>query len=335
MENYYDILGVGKGASESEIKSAYKKLAVKWHPDKNSGSNESEEMFKKISEAYSVLSDANKKAEYDRGLNGGGFSGGFDFGDMFSSFFNGGRGNRMVRGTDIKVGVKLTINQILKGHVVKLWITRNIICPDCGGVGGSDVENCHHCAGTGKIRNVVNSPFGRMVSESQCPHCAGSGKIPKNKCHRCNGSGYIKENKEVEIKIPSGVSPGSYLRLEGFGNEIRDGVSGDLIILVQMIPDDNYEIRGLDIISNLSVSIPDLILGVTKSVELPTGTTTKVNIEPGTEPGKLFRIQNSGLIDEWGNRGSIFLRVGVIIPKYLNLEEKMMVEGMRKMGAFK
>ena len=264
--DYYEVLGVAKGASADEIKKAYRKLAVKYHPDKNPGNKEAEEKFKEAAEAYAVLSDADKRAKYDQfghaGVDGAGpdFSGGFGdlndilndlFGGGFSGFsgfgggfggFGGGRGQRqqqqrVYRGRDIRVRVKLTLEEIAKGVEKEISIEKSVPCPDCGGRGArnaSDIKTCPACNGTGQVQRVVNSIFGQTVTYSTCQQCGGEGKIISNPCRTCNGSGLVRKRETIKVKIPAGVEAGMQLTIQGEGHAAKNnGINGDLLVVIE------------------------------------------------------------------------------------------------------
>ena len=315
--DYYEVLGVDRGASADEIKKAYRKAALKYHPDKNPGDKEAEEKFKEAAEAYDVLSNPDKKARYDQfgheGMNagaggfGGGFSGGgfsmedifSQFGDIFGGHFGGGfggfggssRGGRRVnRGSDLRIKVKLSLKEVVNGTTKKLKINKDIACDQCGGTGAKDKDSyttCKTCNGAGYVSQVVNTFFGRTQTTQPCPNCHGEGKVITSPCPKCHGEGVVRGEEVIEIKIPAGVGEGMQLSVSGKGNAARHGgVPGDLLVLIEEEPDKELVRDGNDLIYNLNLTIPQAVLGA--SVEIPTvDSRAKVKIEPGTQAGKV------------------------------------------------
>lgn len=356
--DYYEILGVDKNASEQELKKAYRKLAMKYHPDRNTDDADAEKKFKEASEAYEVLRDPEKRKRYDQfghsGINGGGFGGSSDFGgasfeDIFSHFsdifgsdiFGGGaaRGqSRRRRGTgrpgsDMKLRVSLTLEEIAEGVEKTLKVKKHIQCDACNGTGAeteSDFETCPNCNGVGEIRQVSRTMFGQFVNVQPCPTCQGEGKIIRNKCHKCGGEGRYKSDERIKVNIPSGVANGNYITLRRQGNAgIRGGEPGDLIVLIEEKEHEHFERNGNDIYYDLLVSIPDAVLGT--DVEVPTlKGKAKVKIEPGTQPGKLLRMRERGIkgLNNSGV-GDQFIKMNVYIPKDLTAEEKQHIEAIR------
>lgn len=360
--DYYEVLGVDKSASANDIKKAYRKLAIQYHPDKNPGDKEAEEKFKEAAEAYSVLSDPDKKARYDQfgheglgGAAGGGFSGaGMDINDIFSMFGDifGGRGGfggfggfggssagpQKFRGSDQRVKVKLTLQEIANGVTKKFKLKKYVKCTHCGGTGaeGNATETCPDCNGTGRVVRTQQSFFGMMRSEVACPRCNGEGKIIKNKCPHCNGDGIVMGEEVVEVQIPAGVVEGMQLSMRGKGNAgKRNGINGDLLILVEeeqhptLIRDEN------DLIFNLLLDIPTAALG--GFAEIPTiEGKAKVTIDPGTQPGKVLRLRGKGLpsLNSYG-KGDIVVNVSVYIPETLSKDEKKAIEKFRESDNFR
>jgi molecular chaperone DnaJ len=360
--DYYEVLGVEKSASANDIKKAYRKLAIQYHPDKNPGDKEAEEKFKEAAEAYSVLSDPDKKARYDQfgheglgGAAGGGFSGaGMDMNDIFSMFGDifGGRGGfggfggfggssagpQKFRGSDQRVKVKLTLQEIASGVTKKFKLKKYVKCTHCGGTGaeGNATETCPDCNGTGRVVRTQQSFFGMMRSEVACPRCNGEGKIIKNKCPHCNGDGIVMGEEGVEVQIPAGVVEGMQLSMRGKGNAgKRNGINGDLLILVEeeqhptLIRDEN------DLIFNLLLDIPTAALG--GFAEIPTiEGKAKVTIDPGTQPGKVLRLRGKGLpsLNGYG-KGDIVVNVSVYIPETLSKDEKKAIEKFRESDNFR
>ena len=358
--DYYEVLGVGKNASTDEIKKAYRKLAVKYHPDKNPGDKEAEEKFKEAAEAYGVLSDPDKKARYDQfgfeGVSGAGGAGGFggagmDINDIFSMFgdifggrggfgggFGGGSGPAKFRGSDQRVKVRLTLQEIANGVTKKFKLKKYVTCTHCNGSGaeGGAVETCPDCKGTGRVIRTQQSFFGMMRSEVACPRCNGQGKIVKNKCPHCKGEGITMGEEIVEVNIPAGVYEGMQLSMRGKGNAGKfNGVPGDLLILIEeeahptLIRDEN------DLVYSLLLDIPTAALG--GFAEIPTiDGKAKVTIEAGTQPGKVLRLRGKGLPALNGySKGDIVVNISVYIPEVLSKEEKKTIEEFRNSDNFR
>ena len=360
--DYYEVIGVDKNASANDIKKAYRKLAIQYHPDKNPGDKEAEEKFKEAAEAYSVLSDADKKARYDQvgfegvsGAGAGGFSGaGMDMNDIFSMFGDifGGRGGfggfggfgggsagpQKHRGRDLRVKAKLTLQEIANGTTKKFKLKKYVACTHCNGSGanGNSYETCPECKGTGRIIRTQQSFFGMMRSEVACPHCNGEGKIIKDKCNHCNGDGIVLGEEVVEVQIPAGVVEGMQLSMRGKGNAgKRNGINGDLLIVIEeekhpdLIRDEN------DLIYSLLLDIPTATLG--GFAEIPTiDGKAKVTIDPGTQPGKVLRLRGKGLptLNGYG-KGDIVVNISVYIPETLSKEEKKTIEIFRESDNFR
>ncbi len=365
--DYYEVLGVDKSASEDEIKRAYRKIAIKYHPDKNPGNKEAEEKFKEAAEAYDVLHDPQKRQQYDQfGFNGpagsgfGGFNqGGFDMDDIFSMFgdiFGGHRGGGFGdfggfggghaqptkhRGADLRLKVSLSLEEIATGVTKKFKVRKNVACSHCHGSGaehGSGHETCPTCHGTGYVVRTSQSFFGTMQTQSVCPTCGGEGKVIKNKCHECGGKGVVTGEEVVEVNIPAGVQGGMIVNVPGKGNAgAHNGINGDIQVLIEEKPHDLYVRDGNDLIYNLLLDFPTAVLGGT--VEIPTlgGGAVKVNIEAGTQPGKVMRLKGKGLpaVQGYGSTGNMIINISVYVPKTLSKSERKAIEEMRDSDNFK
>ncbi len=361
--DFYEILEVGKNATPEEIKKAYRKKAIQYHPDKNPGDKEAEEKFKEAAEAYEVLSNPEKKQRYDQfghagvsGNAGGGFSGGFSdiedifsaFGDIFGGHFGGfggfggssrTRGGRRVsRGSDLRVKVKLNLQEIVNGVEKKIKVKKYVACQHCNGTGaknGSSYSNCGTCRGTGQVTRIANTLLGQMQTTSTCPTCQGDGKVITDQCNHCAGEGVIRDEEVINIKIPAGVGEGMQLNVTGKGNTgRRGGINGDMLVVIT--EEDHPELvrDGNNLIYNLFVSFPDITLGTTAEIPTVEGK-VKVKIEAGTQPEKILRLRGKGIPDVNGyGKGDLLVRVHVWIPKKLNAEEKRMLEKLQNSPGF-
>ena len=366
--DYYEVLGVEKNASAEEIKKAYRKKAIQYHPDRNPGDKEAEEKFKEAAEAYDVLSNPDKRARYDQfghaGMSGaagnggpfGGFGGGMSMDDIFSMFgdifgghggfggfsgFGGGGGSqqRRFRGSDLRVKVKLTLKEISTGGETKFKLKKYVPCPHCHGTGAEGnggSETCPTCKGSGSVIRNQQTILGTMQTRTTCPTCGGEGRIIKNKCKECGGEGIVYGEEIVTVKIPKGVAEGMQLSMSGKGNAGKhNGVPGDLLILIEEEPDKELIRDENDLIYNLLLSFPTAALGGT--VEIPTiDGRVKVKIEPGTQPGKVLRLRSKGLpnVNGYGT-GDLLVNVSVYVPEALSKDEKKTLEEMDKSDNFK
>ncbi|HEX2848789.1 MAG TPA: molecular chaperone DnaJ [Chitinophagaceae bacterium] len=362
--DYYETLGVSKSASAEEIKKAYRKVAMQYHPDRNPGDKAAEEKFKEAAEAYEVLSDADKKAQYDRyghaGLsgNGRGFGGGnmnmddifSQFGDIFGddifgSFFGGGqrRGGaqrtRGVRGSNLRVKLKLTYEEIAKGTTKNIKVKKYVTCNVCQGSGAKDkgsVQTCHTCGGSGQVRRVQNTFLGQMQTVSTCPTCNGEGSTITAKCGNCKGEGRVFAEETVSIDIPAGVQEGMQLSINGKGNAgERGGMNGDLIILIEEEQHKELQRDGLNVAYDLYISFPDAAFGT--QVEVPTiDGRAKIKIPAGTQSGKIFRLKGKGFpaVNSY-EKGDQLIHVNVWTPQHLTSEEKAALEKLSGSDNFK
>ena len=359
--DYYEVLGVSKEATKEEIKKAYRKQALKFHPDKNPGDKKSEENFKEAAEAYEVLSNDEKKARYDRyghagvGSGGNGYGGqgmtvedifssfGDIFGDAFGGFggFGGGGrrgGKRVNKGSNLRVKVKLTLQEIASGTEKKIKVTKYDTCDTCQGTGAADASSmatCSTCHGSGHVIRVTNTMLGQMQTTSVCPSCGGEGKTITKKCPACYGEGILQKEEIIKINIPAGVAKGMQMTVGGKGNAPRrGGINGDLLVVFDEDEHADLIREGNDLIFNLFISIPDSILGT--HVEVPTvENNVKIKIEPGTQPGKILRLRGKGLPEVNGyGRGDLLVNVNVWIPKNISREELKIFEKFKESDSF-
>jgi molecular chaperone DnaJ len=347
--DYYEVLGVDKNATADEIKKAYRKIAIKFHPDKNPDDPTAEDKFKEAAEAYEILSNADKKAKYDRfghaGMgNGGGFSGGgmsmddifSQFGDIFGggggggspfdSFFGGGGGGgrRTRKGSNLRIKLKLSLDEIAHGVEKKIKVSRLVTAE------GVTYKTCEHCKGAGQVRKVVNTMLGQMVSSSTCPVCQGSGQTIDKRPPGVDSSGLKPQEEVISIKIPAGVGEGMQLTMTGKGNmPPTGGVAGDLLILIEEKEDDKLKRDGNNIVFDLYISFIDATLGT--NLEVPTiDGLVKIKVEPGTQSGKILRLRGKGIKELNGyGRGDQLIHVNVWTPKQLSKEEKAILESLK------
>lgn len=354
--DYYNVLGLEKGASESEIKKAYRKKAVQYHPDKNPDDKEAEEKFKEAAEAYEVLSNPEKKQMYDQyghagmgGAGGGGGRGGFggmDMDDIFSQFgdvFGGGggrRGGRRVnKGSNLRVKVKLTLDDVVKGVEKKIKVNKSVSCQPCSGTGAKDASGyntCSTCNGSGQVTRVANTILGAMQTSSTCPSCRGEGKTIIDKCKTCHGDGITRDDEVITIQIPAGVAEGMQLSVGGKGNMgARGGVAGDLIVVIEEVEHDLLKREGTNLYYDHYISFVDATLGT--QVEIPTVEgKAKINIVAGTQSGKVLRLKGKGVPDVNGyGRGDILVNINVWTPQELTKAERKTLEELKDSENFK
>lgn len=350
--DYYEVLGVDKNASPEELKKAYRKLALQYHPDRNPGDKEAEEKFKEAAEAYDVLSNPEKKARYDQfgmaGMEGAYGQGGMNMNDIFSQFgsifgdlfgggaftgfsggFGGGSQRRVLRGSNLRIKVKLTLEEIDRGCEKKIKVNKFVPCKTCGGSGAKDgkTETCQHCHGTGVVTEVRRTILGQMQTQSACPHCGGEGRIVKDKCRDCHGDGIVKSEEIITINIPAGVQDGMQLAMHGQGNAApRGGIAGDLIVLIEEQEHELFERQDANLYYNAFITFSQAALGA--AIEIPTlSGKVKIKVEPGTPSGRVVRLRGKGLpvVNGYG-RGDLLVSLNVWVPKDLNKEEKKMLE---------
>lgn len=360
--DYYEILGVNKNASEDEIKKAYRKLAIKYHPDKNPDDKQAEEKFKEAAEAYEVLSNAEKRQRYNQfghagvggaaGGNGGYGGGGMNMDDIFSQFgdifggafggsgFGGGSrsGRRVNRGSNIRIKVKLNLNEVANGVEKKLKVTKHVACNTCKGSGAKNgqYDVCKMCNGTGVFTHVQQTILGAMQTQTTCNSCHGEGKIIKDKCGTCHGDGVVRGEEVISVNIPAGVAEGMQLSMSGKGNAApRGGVNGDLLIVIEEEEHKELKRDGNNLVYHLFIGFPEAALG--SQVEIPTiDGKVKIKIDPGTQSGKMLRLKGKGLpdVNSYG-KGDLLVDVNIYTPANLSPEEKKMLEQLRESKNFK
>lgn len=352
--DYYEVLGLAKNASEEEIKKAYRKLAIKHHPDKNPDDKAAEEKFKEAAEAYEVLSNPEKRQRYNQfghagvgGAAGGGFGGGgmnmddifSQFGDIFGGAFSGGfggggrsSGRRVMRGTNLRVKVKLTLKDIADGVEKKIKVNKHVSCKTCNGSGAKNgqFETCKTCHGSGSITRVQQTILGAMQTQTTCGTCHGEGRIVKDKCATCHGDGIVREEEVININIPAGVTEGMQLSMQGKGNAApRGGINGDLLIVIEEEEHPHLKREGNHLIYYLNIGFPDAALGTT--VEVPTiDAKAKIKIDPGTQSGKVLRLKGKGLpdVNSYG-RGDLLVEISIYTPTHLSADEKKTLEELK------
>lgn len=359
--DYYEILEVSKDASLTDIKKAYRKKALKYHPDKNPGDNSAEDKFKEAAEAYEVLSNEQKRARYDQfghaGVSGAGNgfgAGGMTiedifshFGDIFGGGFGGfggfgssrrGGGRRVNKGSNLRVKVKLTLEEIASGVEKKIKVNKYVTCDTCGGNGAADASSysdCSTCRGTGQVTRISNTFLGQVQTSSSCPSCGGEGKVITKKCNSCYGEGIVKDQEIIPIQIPAGVAEGMQMSVSGKGNAARrGGINGDLLILISEEEHSELVRDGNDLLYSLFLSIAEASLG--SQSEIPAvGGKVKIKVEPGTQPGKILRLRGKGLPDVNGyGKGDLLVNINVWIPKVLTKEEKRILTKLNESENF-
>ena len=368
--DYYEVLGVDKKASAADIKKAYRKIAIKYHPDRQGDKSdaekkEAEEKFKEAAEAYSVLSDEQKRQQYDQfgfdGPNMGGFggfggAGGFSMDDIFDMFgdvfggrggfggfsgFGGGgsRGQQIHRGSDLRLKVRLNLQEVATGVTKKFKVRKDIKCSHCGGTGGEGIETCKTCHGSGVVTRQQQSIFGVMQTQSVCPTCGGEGKTIKKKCPHCHGEGIERGEEVVEINIPAGVQDGMVVNAPGKGNVgKRNGIAGDIKVFIEEEPNDTFVRDGKDLIYNLLLDFPTAALGGDVNIPTIEGGKLKLKIEAGTQPGKTLRLRGKGLPSVQGygyGNGDILVNISVYVPQTLSKDEKQALEHLKDSDNFK
>lgn len=356
--DYYEVLGVQKGAAESEIKSAFRKLAMKYHPDKNPGNKEAEEKFKEINEAYAVLSDADKKSKYDKyghagvdpnagfggagfgGFDGAGFAGMEDIFDMFGGMFGGGfsggrrRRNAPMKGRDLQQELTIEFTEAAFGVKKEIQLTKYVSCEKCGGSGaapGANKKTCPHCNGTGQIKNIQNTPFGQFQSTATCQHCNGTGQIIETPCPDCGGSGKVRKTVKINIDVPAGVDTDSVINVRGQGEPgINGGPNGDLYIVIRVKPHKMFKREGQDLWLDYPISYGQAALG--DELKVPTlSETVAYKLPPGTQSGTVFRLKGKGVKAIRSSKmGDLYVRVNVEVPTKLNADQKKKLKALEE-----
>ncbi len=355
--DYYEILGVTKSADADEIKKAYRKMALKYHPDKNPGDKASEEKFKEAAEAYEVLSNVEKRKRYDQyghaglgnsGFGGGGGAGGFSmddifsqFGDIFGGAFGGGSrgGRRVMKGSNLRIKVKLTLDEIANGCEKKIKVNKFVSCKTCSGSGAKGsggIKTCTTCRGTGHVTRVTSTFLGQMQTTAACPTCNGEGQTVTDKCNSCRGDGIVRDEETMAINIPAGVEEGMQMSVNGKGNAApRGGVNGDLIVAIEEVEHTDLKRDGMNLYYEANLNFADAALGAQIEVPLVDGK-AKLKIEEGTQSGKILRLRGKGLPEVNGyQRGDLLVYVNVFTPQKLSKEERAMMEKMRESENFK
>lgn len=360
-KNYYETLGIDKKASKDDIKKAFRKLAHEFHPDKKTGNADK---FKEVNEAYTVLSDDAKRAQYDTygqtfaGAQGGGQSGGFggfdgfdfsgfangggfsaggqefDLGDIFGEFFGGGRRQQAQRGRDISIDIELSFEEAIFGVERSILLNKVSACEICNGSGakkGSETIDCKNCNGKGKIREMKRSIFGSIEMTKSCETCTGSGKVPKEKCGTCDGHGIFKKESEIKIKIPSGIDNGEMIRLSSYGEAVKGGTSGDLYIKTHVKKHKTFRKEGQDLVMNLEVKLSDALLGAEYDIQTLDGLST-LKIPEGTNTGEILQIKGKGVPEQGRGRGNILIHVKVLLPKKLSKSAREAVLKLKEEG---
>jgi len=359
--DYYEVLGVARGSSADEVKKAYRKIAFENHPDRNPGDKEAEQRFKQATEAYEVLRDAEKRAQFDQfghAASGGagpqGYdSSGFDLADALRAFMNefggdrggfgdlfgggaGRAGARVRRGDDLQVRLRLTLEEVATGVEKKIRVKHLRPCAACNGRGGTGESTCTQCQGRGQVRRVQQSIFGQFVNVSTCPQCGGEGRVVRERCRECSGEGRRSETDTIAVKVPRGVASGNFIPLRGMGDAgPRGGPAGDLIVLIEEKPHPVFDRDGDDLHVDLPVGFASVVLGGKSEVPLIDGTKAAVSVPAGTATGRVLRLHGKGLPSLRGGSGDLMVRLVVWVPTRLNVEERRLLEQLGRSEGFK
>lgn len=333
MKDYYNILGVNENATQEEIKKSYRKLAVQYHPDKNPNNKEAEEKFKEISEAYDTLSDDNKKNQYDSVRKYGGLGGQFDQMDEILRRFGVNRGGMRrpnIKGQDLRLNIEVTLEEVYNGTTKHIRYNRRASCDNCSGTGGKQ-DSCQNCGGNGFGKQVFRDNYGNtQISMGLCQNCNGTGKIIIDPCKTCNGESWVLKDETLDVNLPQGVEDGMMFVKKGFGNHIRNGNPGDLIIVVVEKPHEHFVRTGIDLNTNVSLTYPELILGSEKEIKTIDGV-IKINIPNNTKPNQVLRIRQKGLQIN-GTKGDLMLTINLEMPKIVNNEYKELLEKLKQIN---
>lgn len=359
-KDYYEILGISKNASKEEIKKAYRGLAHKYHPDKTKGDDKK---FKEINEAYQVLSNDNKKQQYDTygrvysaeggsayGGEGAGSQPGWDFSgfsseggpdlnwdlnDIFDNFFNGqAAGRRVKRGRDISIDLEISFEESIFGTERKVLLSKLGKCDRCGGNGGekdSVMERCSVCQGSGKIHETRRSFFGQFTSLKECNKCLGKGTIPSKKCHQCGGKGLMQKSQEISVKVPVGINDGEMIRMPGLGEASQGGISGDLYVKIYVRKQNIFKREGNNLIMDIDIKISEAVLGIEKEIKTLDGN-IKLKIPAGIDSGEILRVRGKGVPSQRGGRGDLLIKIYVRTPKKVSRRAKELIEEIKKEG---
>jgi molecular chaperone DnaJ len=333
-KDYYESLGLTKGATTEEIKKAYRSLAKEWHPDKNPNNTEAEEKFKEISEAYEVLSDPDKKNKYDTYGHAKGGNGGFEdfYNSAFGSMFRNRQRNAVRKGENLNLTVKLTLEEVYSGIKKKFKYKKTDSCASCDGHGGSNIHECPTCKGGGRVVRTVNTPIGVMQEAITCPTCSGIGSTYDVSCKVCNGSGTTSIDQEIEVDIPNGVENGMTFIMAGKGQAIRSGISGDLHITILELPHKVFVRSGSDLRMNLKLSYPQLVLGDKVEINTIDGARIRINIPSHSEVGTSLKVQTKGMkIFNEEKTGDLYVNLNVDIPKTVSEEEIALLEQLQQL----
>lgn len=334
MKDYYKILGINETTNQDEIKKSYRKLAVQYHPDKNPDNKEAEEKFKEINEAYEILSDENKKNQYDNVRKyGEGVGNQFDQMDEILRRFGVNRGGMRrpnIKGQDLRINIEITLEEVYTGTIKNVKYRRRSPCETCSGTGGKQ-DACTNCSGSGYVKEVIRDNYGNtQISMGICPNCSGAGKIIKDPCVSCNGESWVLKDETLEINLPQGVEDGMMFAKKGFGNHVRNGTPGDLIIVIVEKPHDNFIRSGIDLTTNVKLTYPELVLGSEKEIKTIDGV-IKINIPSNTKPNQVLRIRQKGLKIN-GSIGDLMLTINLEMPKIVNNEYKELLEKLKQIN---
>lgn len=336
MKDLYKILEINKNASSEDIKKSYRKLVMKYHPDKNN-SPEAEDKFKDIAQAYEILSDPTKKTNYDRygtidnnsfNNNGTGFNMDDIFGDFFNNAFGDRYRNKQKKGSDLRIKINITLTDVINGVKKNIKYKKKKICDSCSGIGGTNTKVCTPCNGLGRKYNIQNTPFGQIRQEMLCDNCSGTGKKVMNKCVICHGDGLIIKNEDLEVNLPSGLRNNMQLNMSNQGNEIPNGIPGDLLILIEEIQDEKFIRKGSNLYHDYQLNVIDAIIGKKETIETPRGK-VEVKITPGISPYETLLFKKMGIPDIETGLGDLILSIKIIMPKNISNEDIKILNSLK------